>query len=312
MEELSFDDSLVRRASALRLASGTLTDSFRSGAFKSMQKGQGIEFHGVREYLMGDDVRSIDWNVTARMGRPYVKQFNEDRELVLFVIVDASLSMETGQGKRSRLYTACEAAALTAFAASNGGGPVGGVIFAGDILFSREPKPGRDQVMLFMSLFDGVLQGNKKKGTGQFVDEMLKKRGVVGSCLDKALKGAASLLKKRSLILIFSDFRTTDYEKSLALLSSRHDVVAVRISDSGDEKLATLGTVPFMDPESGSIESLPTSSAGFQQAWKTANANRVERWQNLCYRRGAKTLMLSTDEDPLIGLQRFFSVRDWR
>ena len=99
--------SLVKRASSLQVTSRTLFESLRSGSFKSIYKGRGIEFSGVREYFLGDDVRSIDWNVTARMGRPFVKQFEEDRELVLFLVVDASLSMVTGGGKlvRNRIRT---------------------------------------------------------------------------------------------------------------------------------------------------------------------------------------------------------------
>ncbi|MBE6350110.1 MAG: DUF58 domain-containing protein [Spirochaetaceae bacterium] len=300
MQEINLDTaSLVRRANTLRLSSKILSDSIRSGNFRSMNKGRGIEFSGVREYLRGDDVRSIDWNVTARLGKTFVKQFEEDRELVLFVIVDASLSMQSSSVGKNRLVLACETAALSAFAASQLGSPVGGAIFDGDIVFSVEPKIGRDQVMLLLSKFDSTLEAacsdNRKKNTG--------------SVLEKALRGAAQLLKKRSLILVISDFRTTGYEKSLTALGAKHDVVAIRIADALDTELPELGSIPFEDPESGFIQRLPTGSVSFRRAWRDAARNRVERWQSLCYKRGIMPVVFSSDCDPAQELQHFFSTR---
>ena len=312
--------SLVKRASSLHVVSRTLFESLRSGSFKSIYKGRGIEFSGVREYFIGDDVRSIDWNVTARMGRPFVKQFEEDRELVLFLVVDASLSMTTGGGKvaRNRLYTGCEAAALMALAASLGGGSVGGVIFDGDIRYSHKPRAGNNQALMFLNQLDGVL---KSVGEDGLVDEgadfATTEKGCtqlsdpyLGSNLHKALRGAASLLKKRSLVLVISDFRTAGYQQDLAVLASRHDVVAVRIADPVDGHLEGVGSLPFVDPESGYRQILPTSSSSFQQGWKDADKKRVERWNVECYRRGAWPLTISTQEDVAVALQRFFSGRE--
>ena len=312
--------SLVKRASSLHVVSRTLFESLRSGSFKSIYKGRGIEFSGVREYFLGDDVRSIDWNVTARMGRPFVKQFEEDRELVLFLVVDASLSMTTGGGKvaRNRLQAGCEVAALMALAASLGGGSVGGVIFDGDIRYSHKPRAGNNQALMFLNQLDSVLKSvgedglvdegadlaTTEKGSNQLSDPSL------GSNLHKALRGAASLLKKRSLVLVISDFRTAGYQQDLAVLASRHDVVAVRIADPVDGHLEGVGSLPFVDPESGYRQILPTSSSSFQQGWKDADKKRVERWNAECYRRGAWPLTISTQEDVAVALQRFFSGRE--
>lgn len=301
--------SLVKRASSLQVTSRTLFESLRSGSFKSIYKGRGIEFSGVREYFLGDDVRSIDWNVTARMGRPFVKQFEEDRELVLFLVVDGSLSMATGGGKlaRNRLHTGCEVAALMALAASLGGGSVGGVIFDGDIRYSHKPRAGNNQALMFLNQLEVVLQSSE--------DEAEKEQSQLslaspGSNLHKALRGAASLLKKRSLVLVVSDFRTAVYQQDLAILASRHDVIAVRITDPVDYQLEGVGSLPFVDPESGYRRVLPTSSTSFQQAWKDADKKRVERWKSECYRRGAWPLTISTQEDVAVALQRFFSGRE--
>lgn len=292
--------SLVRRAGTLRLSSKIISDSMRSGSFRSLSRGRGIEFSGVREYLRGDDVRAIDWNVTARMGRTFVKQFEEDRDLILFVIVDTSLSMQTGSGPKSRLYSACETAALMSFAAAYAGGPVGGVLFNQDITFSSEPRNGRDSVMLLLSRFDEALDAAVSGGNTT----------APGSALDKALKGAALLLKKRSLVIVISDFRTTGYERSLGMLSRRHDVIAVRITDTSDSDLPEIGTLPFIDMESSYSVRLPTSSMAFRRAWKEAESRRVERWQTECGRRNVKTLCISTLDDPAQNLQRFFAGRE--
>lgn len=320
--------SLAQQAAALHLASRTLFESLRSGSFKSLYKGRGVEFCGVREYLPGDDIRSIDWNVTARMGRPFVKQFEEDRELVLFLVVDASRSMTTGGGKkgRSRLRTGCEVAALMAVAASLGGGSVGGVIFDGDILYSHKPKAGSNHGLMFLERLEAVLKAGGEKGIPSGGEDSPDggqgrlDQATNGSNLNKALRGAASLLKKPSLVLVVSDFRTCGYQQDMAILCSRHDVIAVRIADPVDSLLAgekpgvagslPLGSLPFVDPESGYRCVLPTSSPNFQQGWKESNRSRVERWQAECHRRGAWPLVISTQEDVAAALQRFFSGRE--
>ncbi len=311
--------TLARRAASLHLSARILTESLRSGSFKSMYKGRGVEFSGVREYLPGDDVRSIDWNVTARMGRPFVKQFEEDRELVLFLVVDASGSMTTGGGRqgRTRLYTGCEVAALMSLAAALGGGSVGGVVFDGGILYSRRPKAGRNQALSFLNQLENVLAScggdsriaERERPPAVNQEDRLA-TATVGSSLDRALRGAAALLKKRALVLVISDFRTAGYERDLSILSARHDVVAVRIADPVDNQLEGLGSIPFADPESGHRLILPTSSASFRHAWQEANRNRMERWQGLCCRRGAWPLVVSTQDDVAVVLQRFFSVRE--
>lgn len=292
-------ESLLRRAGILRLSSKTISDGIRSGNFKSVYRGRGIEFSGVREYLRGDDVRSIDWNVTARMGRAFVKQFEEDRELILFLIVDSSLSMHSGSTGKSRLYTACEVAALSAFAAEQTASPVGGVIFDQDISFCCEPKSGRDQVLMLLSKYDSVLEAMNSKG-----------KTKKGSDLERALKCASMILKKRALVLVISDFRTTGYEKSLALLGSKHDVVAVCVTDPSDLELPDVGSIPFIDMESGFTQRLPTNSVAFRRSWRDSCRQRIERWQNICYRRGVIPLEISTEDDSALRLNQFFSLRE--
>jgi uncharacterized protein (DUF58 family) len=285
-------ESLAKQASMLRIASLKLADCLKTGTFRSPYRGQGIEFSGVREYLRGDDVRAIDWNVTARMGKPFVKLFEEEHELQIFLVVDRSFSMFTGCGKKTRYETAAEAAALITMAAEVNSSSVGAVIFDGEIRFSCSPERGRNRTMLLLTRLDET--------DGE---------GCAGSVLGSALTGAGILLKKRSLVFVLSDFRCTAWTESLASLSQKHDVVAVRITDSMDNELAETGTVPFIDSETKMRLVLPTSSSLFRNAWRSDNRQHIVRWQEDCRRHGVLPFIVDTDEDPVRAFSNFFTHR---
>ena len=282
-------ERLAKRASSLRIAAITLAENMRNGSFKSLYRGQGIEFSDVREYLSGDNVRSIDWNVTARMGRPFIKQYEEDRELSVFLILDCSLSMRLGSSI-TRLDAAQEAAALLLLAAEQNSGAIGSVFFDGKIQFSCPPKAGRKNSLMILSKLDKI-------------DSLQKSDG---SALSNAIIGAAKLLKKRSLVFILSDFRSADWESPFARLAQKHDVVAVRISDPSDMALPEIGTVPFYDIESKKKSIFPTNSRRFKSAWRDADQKRTEQWKDFCAKHGGFPLTLSTEEDAVTVLQRFF------
>lgn len=275
--------SLSKRASSLHLSSSKLADSLKAGSFKALIQGHGIEFSGVRDYLPGDDIRSIDWNVTARFGKPFVKTYEEEKELNIFLIVDRSVSMETGR-KKSRENQALETASLILFAGLNISSPVGAVLFDGKIQFSIPPKAGKDQTMLIFSAMDKNPQKTK------------------GSCLANAITGASKILKKRSLVFVISDFRVKGWEKSFALLAAKHDVCAIRISDPDDSKISQIGTIIATDPETGISRMIPTSSKKFQSTWLDNNRKRIEAWKEEVLKRGARPFEISTSEDPLIEL----------
>jgi len=284
---------LARRAHLLRINAMSLAEGMKSGSFKSLYRGQGVDFSGNREYLLGDDTRNIDWNVTARMGRPYVKVFQEERELNVFLILDKSISMTTGSGKQSRMETAIEACSLMALACQFNNSPVGGVIFDGEISFDCPPKSGRDQSLFLITQFEKPIADP-----------------VQGSALDSAIKGALKMLKRRSLVMIFSDFRTNEWLEHFGRLCAKHDVVACRITDTLDDELPAMGTVSFVDTESGLTSVLPTSSERFAREWKNENHRRVENWKHDCLRHGGIPLQLNTLSDPAVVLTNFFVSRD--
>lgn len=284
---------LAKKASQLRLSAITLAENMRNGGFKSLYRGQGIEFSDVREYLIDDNVRSIDWNVTARMGKAFIKQYEEDRELSVFLILDCSLSMKANFGGISRLSQAQETAALLLLAAEHNSGAIGAVFFDGKIQFSCAPKAGHENSMMILSKLDRL-------------DSVPEEEMVAGSVLSNAIQGAAKLLKKRSLVFILSDFRSSKWEKPFAQLAQKNDVVAIRITEGADSELPDLGMVPFIDPETSKKGTFPTRSKKFKQEWREANRQRVDLWKDFCIKHGSSPLLLSTEDDAVLVLSRFF------
>ncbi len=284
--------SLSQRASSLRLMSRSISSCLFAGSFRSMYKGRGVDYAGAREYLFGDDIRTIDWNVTARMGRPYIKLFEEDKELILFLIVDRSISMESGIGRYTRLEAACEAAVLMLFAAMQNSSPVGALLFDGEIEFVSSPKVGQDHAMLLFKKIDTRAKHSK-----------------AGTYLSQSLRYATKILKNRSLVIVLSDFRCGDYKNDIATLAAKHDVIALRISDESDVSLPDIGSVEFFDSETNTKKVFPTSNRNFSKEWKAYNQRHLERWQNMSAKRGVDTLTISTNEDIAHALAQFFAAR---
>lgn len=286
---LSNNDSLIKKATYLRIIAADLADGMKSGNFRSLYRGQGIEFSGVRDYIRGDDIRTIDWNVTARMGHPYIKVFEEERELQIFIVLDSSLSMQLENDKRSKYVQAAEAAALITIAAELNDCPIGAVFFDGEIHFSCKPRLDKSQTMMILTHLD-----------------KLPDHKVKGSVLGNALNGAGKLLKKRSLVFVLSDFRSSGWEKPLISLAQKNDVIAMRLHDKSDDELPSLGTVVFEDVESGIKMDLPSSSESFKKEWRKANELHLNRWQDFCYKHGILPVVLDTKNDPLQVLNSVF------
>jgi uncharacterized protein (DUF58 family) len=291
--------SAVQRAAQLKIKAMKLAAGMKSGAFSSLYRGRGIEFAGVREYFFGDDVRSIDWNVTARMGKPFIKQFQEERELSVLILLDCSRSMS--YPARNSLHLACETASLVSLAANFGGCPAGAVVFDGAVLFSRAPMTGTRHTLALLSRFDSLCDARAP------LQETAPVRQ--GTALDTALSGAAKLLKRRALVFVLSDFRTAQWEKPFALLCSKHDVAAVRIAGAFDEEFPVAARLWYTDPETGFTQSLPGGSARFRRKWLASSHARKARWQETVVSRGGYPLALNADTDPFVSLSRFFAAR---
>ena len=210
---------IAKQIRLLEIRTNRTVDEITGGAYRSAFKGRGIEFEEVREYTVEDDVRDIDWNVSARMGTPYVKKFVEERELSVLLLVDVSASGVFGSSERSKRRTAAELAAILAFSAAHNGDKVGLLMFSDRIELYVPPKSGRSHTL-------------------RLIREMLAFEPVSkGTNIDLALRESAQLLKKRSVVFLLSDLiDSQSYEASLKILNRKHDVIAVGLLDPTDTR----------------------------------------------------------------------------
>lgn len=233
---------VLRQVKAIELRTRRLVGTLFSGEYRSVFRGQGIEFAEVRAYEQGDDYRSIDWNVSARMGSPYVKTFVEERELTLLLIVDRSGSVEFGQ-PRPKSERAVEVAAVLALAAARQNDRVGAVIFSQGVDHVVPPAKGRAHALRVLR--DLVAFRPTDRGTN----------------LGAALGYGARLLRHRSVVVIISDFRAADWEQPLRRLARRHEVVAITVDDPREMELPDAGWVELRDAESDAALLVDTSHA---------------------------------------------------
>lgn len=294
---------LLRKITTFPLLSRELAEGLLSGNFRSIFRGEGIEFDEVRRYEPGDDARSIDWNVSARFGVPYVKMYREERELTVCVILDASPSMRAlsasgaGEEAPNRYEQGIFTAALAAFSAERTGQRVGALFFDRDITRVFNPRKGRAHIM---AILGAALSLAEEDGPEE---------GEAGSNLGAALAGAGRLLKRRSLALVISDFFCVNWERELGDLARRHDVVAIRVGDPLDQELPEGGLLTIRDPETGLVIQAPTGSAALRAHWKEWHEQRERAWRAICRRAGAAALDLSTAQGAAQALRRFFGGR---
>ena len=287
---------LLNRITTFPLKARGLAEDLLSGDYRAVFKGQGMEFDEVRRYERGDDVRSIDWNVSARFGTPYVKMYREEREMTVCLILDNSFSMHTpggdvpgAQGSHVNRYEqAVLAAALIAFSAEQAGQRLSMIFYDHEISKIIPPRKGRSHTMAVIS---AALEARPlEKGSG----------------LGKALIGAGRLLKRRSLVIIISDFLCINWEQEIGNLSRRHDVISVRISGPLDHEMPRSGLLTIEDPETGISVRAPLSFPSFRTAWAAWHDERRQLWEAICRSSGVACLELSTADDAPAALMRFF------
>ncbi|WP_319476181.1 DUF58 domain-containing protein [Marispirochaeta aestuarii] len=284
-------ESLFQRIRNLPLVSAKLLEGLFAGNYRSVFRGPGLEFDEVREYSEGDDVRNIDWNVSSRMGSPYAKTFREERELVLSLVFDVSASLDQGVGDISKRDMAMILGAIFAFAAVHNNDRVGGVFFSDRIEKWVPPSKGRKHVA---SLIEDM--------------ENLKPRGA-GSELGLALKTVYESLKSRGICVVFSDFRTATGWNEMTLLARKHDVIAVRISDPGDNVLPLKGSLVLQDPERGHSLLAGGVSPAFRSAYGDFWDTQDVVFRRECRRRRIQVLSVDTSDDPVAKVLAFFKTR---
>ena len=286
---------LLKTITALPLISSSLAEEMLAGNFSSIFKGQGMEFDEARHYEPGDDIRSIDWNASARFGTPFVKMFREERELTILILMDISPSMRRGfiaQGL-SPYEQGLISAAVIAFSAEHTGQQVGAFFFDKDIERVFPPHKGRRHIM---ALIMAALRYQKKNAPH---------KDRRGSNIASALAGAQQLLKRRSLVVIISDFFSINWEQEMGNLCRKHDVISLRICDPPD--LPYPGLLTLEDPETGVRIEAPAGMDSFRDSWAEWHNERSAHWVSQCRRCGSSFLELSTTADAPASLLKFFA-----
>jgi len=291
-------DRLHDRIRRLLFASPALARAFARGDFRSVFRGRGIEFDSLRDYYPDDDARLIDFRATVRLGRPFVRTFREDRSLTVFLLIDVSPSMEQGAGELSKLDVALLCSSLVSYAAQFRGLPVGCLVFDQAILGELAPRLGKSHAL---AVADAAAVLAEEVATGD--------RGRGPSDLGGALSAARRLLKRRSLVLVLSDFKAPAWERSLGELARRHDTVALRIGDRSDLELPRRGSFALADPESSAPAWFPLGSRAFRERWRARGEAERARVLDSCAALRVPVLEIDTDDDPALRLLDFFERR---
>jgi uncharacterized protein (DUF58 family) len=283
----------------LEIRTRRLVNDSLSGAYHSVFKGRGMDFDEVREYTPGDEIRTIDWNVTARAGRPFVKKFTEERELTIFLLVDISASGNFGSGALSKRDLAAELASVLAFSAIRNSDKVGLLLFTDRVERYLLPKKGRRHVLrVIRDILYHVPQG---RGTDSV----------------KALDVVNHVLHRRAIVFLISDFETSkdpqvaraEMRRAMRQTNRRHDLIAVHIEDPREKELPNVGILALEDAESGEIIELNTSRAAVRQRFKDQASERSRQLVTDFRSEGIDTLQLQTDASYMPALQRFFKTR---
>jgi uncharacterized protein (DUF58 family) len=285
---------ILKQVKLIELRTRGLVNSLFTGEYRSTFKGQGMEFSEVREYQAGDEVRNIDWNVTARMRRPYVKRYIEERELTVMLAVDLSGSERFGTRKRFKSELASELAAVLAMSAIRNNDRVGGLIFTDHVEHVVPPKKGRRHALrLIRDLLVYEPEGN---GTN------------IAGATDYLIK----MLAHKTIIFFVSDFISESIERPLKLLAQRHDVVAVSMEDPSEQHLPDIGIVRLVDPESGQTISVDTSDPDVRAGFEQRTSEEREERKHLLRRLAIDEIPIRTDGGIIEPLLRFFRTRETR
>ncbi len=285
---------LFAKIRSLEIRSKGLVNELFSGEYTSAFKGRGMAFSEVRPYQFGDDIRAIDWNVTARNDEPYIKIFEEEREQTLMLCVDISKSGVFGSQKQSKRDLSVELCAVLAFSAIRSNDKVGLVLFSDVIEKVIPPRKGRSHVM-------------------RLIREMLVTQPTgSGTDVEKALGYVNGMMKRRSIVVLISDFRATPYEKQLKITNKRHELVSFIINDQLEEQLPNLGVIPVKNAENGSTLFIDSSSTTFREAFHTYQSKRNTELQEFFRKNKIDALPLYTNSSFIELLISFFHRRHQR
>ncbi|MDA8775109.1 DUF58 domain-containing protein [Opitutales bacterium] len=297
-----FTREILRKVRQIEIRSNRLVSEALAGSYHSAFKGQGIDFEEVREYQPGDEVRSIDWNVTAKMGFPFVKQYREERELTILLAIDISNSGTWGSGNRTKRERLAELGALLSFSANRNGDKVGLLLFSNQVEKYLPPAKGQKHVLRILR--EILFHQNESKGTD----------------LNEGLRFLNRVMRRRAVVFLLSDFIIPEYDseeetieniflKELSTTRRRHDLVCCQIHDHIETEIPNVGRIHFEDSETGETIILDSSNKDFRRQYKEHTQSIQETFVRRLRRRGIDNFQFSTDSDYVKALREFFHLR---
>ncbi len=287
-------EELIKRIRQIQIYSSRAVDASFAGQYESVFKGRGMQFDEVREYMPGDDIRTIDWNVTARTGKPFIKRFVEEREMTVLFAVDLSASGEFGTVSKLKNELAAEFCAVLAFAAARNNDKVGLLVFTDRIELFIPPKKGSAHVLRLIRELLGFKMPKRKTN------------------IPLALDYVAKVVRKRAAVFLVSDFIETDFKKPLSLLNKRHDVIAVPVRDRVEISMPSVGLIEVQDAETGQIMLVDTSSQRFRNRYGDHSSRRFNDLKNLLGSIKVDLIPITTDKPYINDLIQFFHMRHRR
>lgn len=282
---------ILKKIRKLEIQTKGIVNTLFGGEYQSAFKGRGMEFSEVRAYTYGDDIRQIDWNVTARTGDPFIKVFEEEREQTLMLCIDISQSGTFGSKNQSKMDLAIEICAVLAFSAIKNSDKVGLVLFSDHIEKVVPPKKGRTHVLRLIR----ELYTTKPTGTGTDIGD--------------ALSYINRLLDRRAIVVLASDFQDVDFEKQLRITNQKHDLVSILINDSLEDDLPDLGLVKIRDAETGQRKMIDTSSPKVRKAYKIRRLEQKARLQDMLLKMKIDAVEVQTNESYVEPLMNFLKRR---
>ena len=282
---------ILKKVKRIEIQTRGLVNNFFGGEYHSVFKGRGMTFSEVRQYQQGDDIRLIDWNVTARSGEPYIKVFEEERELTVILVVDISASGAFGSQSHKKNNISAEIAGILGFSAIKNNDKVGLILFSDDVVKYVPPKKGRSHILLVIR---ELLYAETDKHKTSVKD---------------ALEFLMKVSSRKSVVFLLSDFLDDNYMESLRIVNRKHDLVCLNIYDPYEINLPNIGMVKIEDPETGSKFWIDTSSDFDLKQMNEQNAQSIINLENECIKIGLDIISIPTDKDYVSPLMKFFKKR---
>ena len=283
---------IIKKVRQIEIKTKGLTNHIFGGEYHSAFKGRGMSFSEVREYAYGDDIRSIDWNVTARSNTPYIKVFEEERELTLMLVVDISASSLFGTTKQTKRDLITEICAVLSFSAISNNDKVGVIFFSDKIERYIAPKKGRSHILFIIRELI-TMEPHRNAQTN----------------IQEALKFLNNIMKKRAITFILSDFVSSPFSDALNVAGKRHDIIGINVHDKRDRELPDVGVIKVQDAETGNMVWIDTSSSSFQKNYKANYLKHEQATKEVFMKSGSAFVPIQTDDDYVKKLQLFFKAR---